>query len=235
MMASSNMAKILLGLIVVGTILAGALPKNVMAQSPVASIVTQEFFDGIMNKATGDCPGKSFYSRDAFLNVANSFGQFGSGSADQSKREIAAFFAHVSHETGFLCHIEETGGSNLENSHYCDLSMGPCNPSKSYYGRGPLQLTWNYNYIGFGNAYKIDGLNAPEMVAQDVVVSFQSALWFWMENVHSVMDQGFGATTRKINSGECDGKLPDLVRARANYYNDFCNQLGVAPGDNLYC
>lgn len=66
----------------------------------VANIVTAGFFDGIMNQAAADCAGKSFYTRDAFLNAVNPFPQFGSGSADDSKREIAAFFAHVTHETG---------------------------------------------------------------------------------------------------------------------------------------
>lgn len=58
----------------------------------VASIVTADFFDGIKNQADASCVGKTFYTRDGFLNAANSFPQFGSGSADESKREIAAFF-----------------------------------------------------------------------------------------------------------------------------------------------
>ena len=101
-MASPNVTKTLLSLVVLGAILAGAIPKNVMAQNggSVADIVTPQFFSGKINKATGDCPGKSFYNRDAFINAANAFSQVGSGSADVSKREIAAFFAHVSHETG---------------------------------------------------------------------------------------------------------------------------------------
>ncbi|GAY32140.1 hypothetical protein CUMW_281060 [Citrus unshiu] len=58
------------------------------------------------------------YTRDAFLNAANSYPEFGSGSADDSKREIAAFFAHVTHETGHLCYVEEIDKSNA----YCDTS-----------------------------------------------------------------------------------------------------------------
>ncbi|PON77688.1 Glycoside hydrolase [Parasponia andersonii] len=144
-MASSKVTKTLLSLILLGTLLAGALPKNVMAQNcgcrpglccsefgfcgngdpycgkgcregpcfgtpttpgqnngggAIADIVTPQFFSGIINKATGNCPGKSFYNRNAFINAAKSYSQFGSGSADASKREIAAFFAHISHETG---------------------------------------------------------------------------------------------------------------------------------------
>ncbi|KAJ4957107.1 hypothetical protein NE237_013890 [Protea cynaroides] len=49
------------------------------------------------NQAASNCDGKSFYTRDAFLQTLNSFTGFGtSGSSDNSKREIAAFFAHGS-------------------------------------------------------------------------------------------------------------------------------------------
>ncbi|EHA8588733.1 endochitinase EP3-like [Cocos nucifera] len=68
----------------------------------VADLVTQGFFDGIMNKASGNpCPGKGFYTRQAFLDALGSYPQFGrDGSDDTSKQEVAAFFAHVTHETG---------------------------------------------------------------------------------------------------------------------------------------
>ncbi|KAH9686914.1 Chitinase 6 [Citrus sinensis] len=49
----------------------------------------------VANLSDPSCAGKSFYTRDAFLNAANSYPEFGSGSADDSKREIAAFFAHA--------------------------------------------------------------------------------------------------------------------------------------------
>jgi chitinase len=76
------------------------VPKNASAQS-VPDIVTPEFFDGIINVADPGCAGKNFYTRDAFLNAANSYGQVAtSGSADDNKREIAAIFAHFTHETG---------------------------------------------------------------------------------------------------------------------------------------
>lgn len=68
----------------------------------VADIVTPQFFDGIISRANdGDCPNKGFYTRQAFLGALDSYPEFGtSGSADDSKREIAAFFAHATHETG---------------------------------------------------------------------------------------------------------------------------------------
>ncbi|KAL6191488.1 hypothetical protein ACLB2K_037878 [Fragaria x ananassa] len=203
-------------------------------QNSVADIVTADFFNQIINQAAADCVGKSFYTRQAFLDALASYTDFATtGSVDDNKREIVAFFAHVTHETGHFCYIEE-----INKDTYCDGSRTdyPCNPAKQYYGRGPLQLTWNYNYGAAGNAIGFDGLNSPETVASDPMIAFKTSLWFWMNNVHSVISQGFGATTRAINGAvECDGKSPDTVRARVNYYTDYCTQFNVAPGDNLYC
>lgn len=72
-------------------------PNNVS----VESIVTDEFFNGILDQADASCVGKSFYSRSSFLEALGSFSTFGrTGTDEDSKREIAAFFAHVTHETG---------------------------------------------------------------------------------------------------------------------------------------
>ncbi|OVA08788.1 Glycoside hydrolase [Macleaya cordata] len=204
----------------------------------VADIVTPAFFNGIINQAGGGCAGKNFYSRNAFLEAVNSYPRFGrEGSQDDSKREMAAFFAHTTHETGHFCYIEEIDGPS---KNYCDQSntQYPCVPGKGYYGRGPIQLTWNFNYGPAGNSIGFDGLNAPETVANDPIISFKTALWFWMNNVHSIITsgQGFGATIRAINGAlECNSRNPATVQARVNYYTSYCNQLGVAPGDNLTC
>ncbi|CAA6667733.1 unnamed protein product [Spirodela intermedia] len=204
----------------------------------VSNVVTKEFFDGIINKSPGNCVGKNFYSRAAFLQAAGSFSGFGTeGSADLSKREIAAFFAHATHETGSFCFIEENGGSSKD---YCDetKTQYPCVPGKGYYGRGPLQLSWNYNYGPAGRSINFDGLGSPETVANDPVVSFKASLWFWMNNVHwrIMSGQGFGETIRAINGDqECNSRNPATVNARVGYYINYCNQLGVAPGGNLRC
>ncbi|KAL1805300.1 hypothetical protein ACET3Z_028368 [Daucus carota] len=200
----------------------------------VADIVTDDFFNGIISQATGDCDGKNFYTRSAFLEALQSYSSFGtSGSADDSKREIAAFFAHATHETGYFCHKEETNG---RDHNYCQSTAEyPCNPNVYYFGRGPLQLTWNYNYIDAGKSNDFDGLNNPDIVASDAVLSFKTALWYWKVNVQSVTTQGFGATIRAINSIECDGKRPAAVNSRVSLYNSYCSKFGVAPGDNQRC
>lgn len=52
-----------------------------------------------------------------------------------------------------------------------------------YYGRGPLQISWNYNYGQFSNAEYGDVstlLDNPDLVATDGNVAISSALWFYM-------------------------------------------------------
>ncbi|EPS66639.1 hypothetical protein M569_08138, partial [Genlisea aurea] len=204
----------------------------------VSGIVSDGFFNGIINNAGGGCPGKGFYTRSAFLQAVGAYQGFGTtGSSDDAKREIAAFFANVAHETGSLCYTEESNGPS---KNYCDRSFTqwPCNPNKGYYGRGPLQLSWNYNYGSAGQSIGFDGLNNPDIVAQDPVITWKTALWYWMNNCHGLITsgQGFGSTIRAINGAiECNGGNPATVTSRVNYYTSFCGQLGVDPGPNLRC
>ena len=45
------------------------------------------------------------------------------------------------------CSLQEVGMDN-GLPHYCDATNSdyPCQTGKSYHGRGPMQLSWNYNY-----------------------------------------------------------------------------------------
>ncbi|XP_051133029.1 endochitinase EP3-like [Andrographis paniculata] len=204
----------------------------------VSSIVTQEFFNGIADQAAANCEGKGFYTRAAFLEAIRPYPQFGTvGSTQDSLREIAAFFAHVTHETGHMCYINEINGPAGD---YCDEmnEQYPCNPNRAYYGRGPIQLSWNFNYGPAGNSIGFDGLNNPDIVATDRVISFKTALWYWMNNCHDLIisGQGFGATINAINGAlECNGGNPATVTSRVRYYTELCQQLQVDPGNNLRC
>ncbi|XP_039010731.1 endochitinase EP3-like [Hibiscus syriacus] len=202
----------------------------------VATVVSPKFFDSIINQAPANCVGKRFYTRQAFLTALNSFPGFGKlGSDVESKREIAAFFAHATHETEYFCFIEEKTKTNK----YCEInSEFPCAQEKFYYGRGPIQLTGNINYGKAGNALKLNLLKNPEIVAKDPVVSFKASLWYWMNAVRPVIGQGFGATIKAINGPlECGagGQAQQRVRRRIRFYTDYCKRFGVDPGPNLSC
>ncbi|KAI3866151.1 hypothetical protein MKX03_008755 [Papaver bracteatum] len=200
----------------------------------VDSIVTPAFFNRIIAQAGTGCEGKTFYKRSTFLAAAKANPKFGhAGTVTKSKREIAAFFAHVTHETGHFCYVRE-----IARGTYCQSSTKyPCAPGKKYYGRGPIQITWNYNYGACGKAIGENLLKNPDLVATSSTIAFKTAFWFWMNNVHSVITSGggFGRTIRRINGGECGGGNRPAVNARVKYYKAYCKQIGVTPGPNLYC
>ncbi|KAG2326706.1 hypothetical protein Bca52824_009434 [Brassica carinata] len=199
----------------------------------LGSIVSQAFFNNIINRADNGCAGKRFYTRDSFISAANTFPNFANS---VTRREIATMFAHFTQEVGYFCYIEEINGAS---QNYCDdrnFPQYPCAPGKLYYGRGPIQLSWNYNYAQCGQSLSVDLLRQPELVSSNPTLAFRTALWFWVNNVRPVLNQGFGATIRAINGNlECNGRSPDKVNARISYYRDYCGQLGVDPGPNLSC
>ncbi|KAJ6403045.1 hypothetical protein OIU84_015042 [Salix udensis] len=129
----------------------------------LASIISREKFNEMLkHRNDGGCPGKGFYTYDAFISAAKAFAGFGTtGDAATKKREIAAFFGQTSHETtggwqaapdgpyawGY-CYVKEQNPGS-----YCSPSSTyPCAGGKQYYGRGPIQLSWNYNYGQCGKA-----------------------------------------------------------------------------------
>jgi len=204
------------------------------AADDVGDIVTQDFFNAILSAADDSCAGQNFYTYNDFINAANAFSGFGTtGTADDNKRELAAFFANAAHVTASLCYVEQ-----ISKSDYCDSTntQYPCATGKQYYGRGPIQLSWNYNYGKVGNYLGFDGLNNPDIVAQDDSISWKAAVWFWMldSNCHSTITsgQGFGATIQAMHSGDCNSSG---AVSRVKYYINYCSQFGVDPGSDLSC
>ncbi|WP_046257372.1 chitinase [Streptomyces sp. WM6386] len=188
----------------------------------------------------------SFYTYGGLTAALSAYPGFaGTGSDTVKKQEAAAFLANVNHETGGLVHIVEQNTANYPT--YCDWSRPYGCPAgqAAYYGRGPIQLSWNFNYKAAGDALGIDLLGNPWLVQNDSAVAWKTGLWYWntqsgpgtMTPHNAMVDQaGFGQTIRSINGSlECDGKNPAQVQSRVDAYNRFTSILGVAPGANLYC
>lgn len=134
-----------------------------------------------------------------------------------------------------FCYIEEINGAS--RGAMCDQNnrQYPCAPGKSYHGRGPFFLSWNYNYGACGQSLGLDLLRQPELVGSNPIVAFRAALWFWMNSVRPVLNQGFGVTIRAVSGLTCDGGNLSGTNARIGYYRDYCGQLGVDPGANITC
>ena len=204
----------------------------------IAAILSESTFNSMF-------PGRNgFYTYSALVAAANTFSAFATtGTTDQRKREVAAFLANIAHETGNLVYTEE-----INKSVMCDTSWGPpgcgCASGKMYYGRGPIQLSWNGNYCAAGNALGVDLKNQPELVSQNATISWRTGFWFWMTQAGAgskpahdgIIQNGFGETIRSINGAlECNGRNPAQVQSRINNYTKFCNMLGVSVGSNTGC
>ncbi|MGP4004479.1 glycoside hydrolase family 19 protein [Streptomyces sp. 8N706] len=188
----------------------------------------------------------SFYTYNGLKAALSAYPGFATtGSDTVKKQEAAAFLANVSHETGGLVHIVEQNTSNYP--HYCDASRPYGCPAgqAAYYGRGPIQLSWNFNYKAAGDALGIDLLNNPYRVQNDAAVAWKTGLWYWNTQIgpgrmtpHTAMveSRGFGETIRSINGSlECDGKNPAQVQSRIDAYQRFVGILGTTAGSNLSC
>lgn len=188
----------------------------------------------------------SFYTYSGLTAAMSAYPAFANtGSDTVKKQEAAAFLANVSHETGGLVHIVEQNTANYP--HYCDAGQPYGCPAgqAAYYGRGPIQLSWNFNYKAAGDALGIDLLGNPWRVEQDAAVAWKTGLWYWntqsgpgtMTGHNAMVNQaGFGHSIRSINGSlECDGGNPAQVQSRVDNYTRFTQVLGVPTGGNLYC
>jgi predicted chitinase len=191
----------------------------------------------------------SFYTYAGLVAATRAYPAiFNTGSDTVKRQEAAAFLANVHHETGGLQYIREINQANW--SHYCQAGgQYPCAPGQQYYGRGPIQLSWNYNYGAAGQALGLNLLADPDMVARDATVAWQTAMWFWMTqsggasttpNRAMVNSIGFGETIRAINGGlECNKPAGSVgnqqMQTRVTYYRQFTQLLGVPTGSNLTC
>ena len=218
----------------------------------------------------------TLYHYESFIEATKRFPTFATeGTELQNKQELMAFFANVAHETtdgwpeaeggpyvwGLVykeeqaclnkpCPVYNTGGTSL----YKPVS------GKNYYGRGPLQLSYAYNYGLAGDDLQLPLLEHPELVSTNGTVAFEAALWFWMKaqkpkpSCHEVICgkwiptqkdialkrmPGFGMTINIINGGlECNTKEKEVSenrKERIGFYKSFCKKMGVLPGDGCDC
>lgn len=195
------------------------------------------------------------------------YGDFCSSSNTQTnKKELAAFFAQIAHETRhgedgkyndglMLMHeIDTVNGYIADNDEY------PPVKGQKYYGRGPMQLSYNGNY-GYASVCMLGDKNIllknPALVQTDPVIAFETAIYFWMTpqthkpSAHDVMTgkwqptaadkaakrvPGFGMTINIVNGQiEC-GKGDNMsnMNDRIGFYKHFLQMLG-ASDPNCAC
>ncbi len=185
----------------------------------------------------------SFYTYSGLVAALSAYPGFATtGSSTVQKQEAAAFLANVDHETGGLVYVTEID----QSGNYCAAESYGCPAGTyAYYGRGPIQLSWNFNYKAAGDALGIDLLDNPNLVQTDASVAWKTGLWYWdtqtgpsSMTAHDAMvnGAGFGATIRAINGSiECNGGNTAEMQDRVNDYQQITQILGVPAGGNLTC
>lgn len=187
------------------------------------------------------------------------------------KRELAAFLANLAHETGGgwatapngplrwgLFWNENIAGRTGQNMDPlvdpASSELYPGFKDKRYYGRGPIMLSWNFNYGLFSSVIYGDKnvlLKNPEILVADGKVGWMTAILFWMtpqapkpsahdvmvgrwkpsaEDVKKGLDKpGFGVSIMVLNGLEADlGEVEGSpVQRRAGHYRDIMNKMGV--------
>jgi basic endochitinase B len=233
----------------------------------VAAVLSRVAYDSLLPNRN------ALYGYDSLLAAAAKYPQFAAaGSLEERRRELAAFLANIAHETtgGWptapggpeawgLYFKEEVGCEQGACTQYCDNTnpQYPCAAGKTYHGRGPIQLSWNYNYGALGVTLGVDLLAEPELVTNDGVLAFETAFWFWMTpqapkpSAHDALlglwqpsdadraagrAPGFGMTVNIINGGlECGRPTDARVEDRIRFFEHFADALGTTAGDNLEC
>ncbi|EER18533.1 Endochitinase B precursor, putative [Perkinsus marinus ATCC 50983] len=255
----------------------GVDPPNVQRVKKILPEKEFEYLFPHRNRQAGPKP----YTYSGFLAAVAKFDKFcneAHGDLDLDtacKKELSISFAHFTQETGensgwrpvprwrqglyFPSEVGCTGTS----CPYCSPDAAyPCTPGQGYYGRGALQLSYNFNYGPFSEFIygdKLKLLNNPDslLTAEDGMLAFASAIWFLMTPqppkpaIHDIVvgrwqptarDKaggrypGFGVTTLIINGAlECSN--PNDARAvnRIDFYKNFTSFFNVATGDHFSC
>jgi len=158
-----------------------------------------------------------------------------------------------------LCWVEEQGCGN------CPGYGGTAPSGHTYHGRGPKQLSWDYNYKAFSNYYCGDDTlkNNPERVGTNSELAWASSIWFWVTGgpdtykpgCHDVFTRtngegdrnpGLGWAINVVNGGlECNSAVQMCdrrVASRVLHYKHYCAKFNVNPlkagwteENNLYC
>jgi len=94
-----------------------------------------------------------------------------------TKKQVAAFFAQIGHESGNLRYSEEiASGSAYEGRK--DLGNTQPGDGKRFKGRGLIQITGRYNYEKASKALGFDLISNPELLSQPEL-AVKSACWWW--------------------------------------------------------
>jgi hypothetical protein len=185
------------------------------------------------------------YTYQGLCNAVNSQNHvFQGGNKTNNILALSAFLANTLHETGKFDYTTEVACSNGHGQptggdpESCSGNYGSVN-GQACYGRGPLQLSHDYNYKAYYSAKGLPASTTPDTLLQQKYI-YDTATWFWSTSkgqTQSTPEQGFqnitdinsyitqdpmGHSIMVINGGiEChtkDATGQAEAQARINFY-----------------
>jgi len=139
------------------------------------------------------------YTWKEFRMAADQDAMFTTGDTNMRKREVAAYFANKDQETGIGQYDREiycqpgNPGFGTVNCNYCSANTECGTPKCSttstsgnkYFGRGPVQLSWDYNYCRASKAIWGDNrlYDTPDLMFSDPVAMWRVANWYWKTQI----------------------------------------------------
>ena len=150
----------------------------------------EEFKGKIAVSALGDKESRAVLSREAERQGIKG-------------KELAAFLAQCSHESGGFRYLSEIWGPSAAQKTY-DGRMGNNQPGDGYRyrGRGYIQLTGKNNYTQAGKDLSLDLVKNPDQAA-DPKIGALTSVWFWKTNVQPRVSNwdDVNTITKIVNGG----------------------------------
>ena len=86
--------------------------------------------------------------------------------------------------------LAQTGTESGSFRWWREFGLGEGKEYAPYYGRGPIQLTWEENYQDYEDATGNPAHQDPDIVADNTIVGFDAAGWFWdSRDLNSLADR----------------------------------------------
>ncbi|EED86749.1 hypothetical protein THAPSDRAFT_264582, partial [Thalassiosira pseudonana CCMP1335] len=184
-------------------------------------LLTQTEFNAVAPSATAPYTYAGLCTAITDWNTDNPSNQIFMGTTEMEQRhELAAFLGNTLHESGGFAAARECE-SDVRRQHRsirCNVlqAAGYVAADKLFFGRGAIQLSWNYNYIDASLAITGDANTfcaSPDLVATNESYAWGVGIWFWMSHLKDLnsvaksshdsilTDANFGGTVYNINGG----------------------------------